>query len=534
MDYSTYLATIRTSIGVPPDESRNDGRFVDDDLNADKTFKDVGTLYILEHVANLSIHACRDTSICTPYGWLSVYQLQCAPTEGHNGKNLASLRSPALLIHFTGRTIIKDSARVFFPSKLATAGSQGDGHARLDRGRWRSDQVVKRSYGHAAAEGHASEARKDRAVGTKVGANKLITGLREGCLKRHYTANVATNSTRSNIIAVLESAGLHGMIDDEGCSSDTKPACGTTPALIFGASPAFLLALTAAATREEGTVQMDLSFPRNATYATSSYFPIVFAQTNSTPAIYLRDRLNILIFPYPHTEEDWIDPPRLITYHFDMQHLTYPSDAPLFITRGFNITDDGVWLLRWRWSWDTCSTNSDTPPGDPAGSARSVAGNLVFTTRASAPTLDLVAATRDASCSDDSWVVLNVTDTLDVERKYWDPIGRCPVVADSGPAMNRCPALIDSAAASKVSDALASQRCEAASPADDCRPDDHEGAAGRIVVGTARFDAVCASHMGSNVRFESGVPSTPRRYMQRQHVIKASNVLAIVLVSRTL
>lgn len=65
---------------------------------------------------------------------------------------------------------------------------------------------------------------------------------------------------------------------------------------LCSALAATALAITTAS--REGTVQVDLAFPRNDTHAPTEWLPFVFTYQNAKPATYLNNRIHLDIWPY--------------------------------------------------------------------------------------------------------------------------------------------------------------------------------------------------------------------------------------------
>lgn len=80
------------------------------------------------------------------------------------------------------------------------------------------------------------------------------------------------------------------------------------------------LTATAAASGEEGIVQVDLTFPRNETYASAEWLPFVFAYQNAKPGTCLNSQIHLDIWPYNDSD--------LVTSQISQSHIRYARDQP--------------------------------------------------------------------------------------------------------------------------------------------------------------------------------------------------------------
>jgi len=258
---------------------------------------------------------------------------------------------------------------------------------------------------------------------------------------------------------------------------------------LSSALAATALAATAAASGGKGIVQVDLTFPRNKTYAPAEWLPFVFAYQNAEPATYLNSQIHLDIWPY--NDSDRVTSPKYRSYTFDVREFNHSSNDPFFEYRGLKFDTEGVWLMLWDFRWSNCSENPSRSNGEPVFADDRMARRIVFTTKNSAPTLDLVDATKNAQCSNSSGIALNVTENIDVPAGTDYPGGaKCPALAAAPPTPSLCLPAIDSATASKVSASLASLECRATSPVVGCNLDDEEGAAANVAVGAVATLAV--------------------------------------------
>jgi hypothetical protein len=114
------------------------------------------------------------------------------------------------------------------------------------------------------------------------------------------------------------------------------------------------------------------------------------------------------------------------------------------------------WNLSWKIYWDSC-TNGSSSVQSASGTTftDSAQGSLAFTTKDDAQKPDLVSSTKDTSCSRDSGVAINITDS------QGEGVETCAVVAAPDPASNQtpCRVQIDSAAAASISSSISATLC---------------------------------------------------------------------------
>lgn len=264
---------------------------------------------------------------------------------------------------------------------------------------------------------------------------------------------------------------------------------------LSSALTAIAMVATAAASGEEGIVQVDLAFPRNETYLTADWLPFVFAYQNAGPATYLDSQIHLDIWPF--NDSNRVTSPTYRSYTFNVGQLNHSGDGPFFEYHGLKFDTEGVWLMLWELRWGNCSGNPSKSNEKPIFADGSMTRQIVFTIKNSAPNLDLVEATKEALCSNSSGIALNVTENLDVPASTAYPGGvKCPVLAAAPPAPSLCLPAIDSATASKVSASLASLQCRATSPVVGCDSDSEKGAAANFAVGLVTTLTVAVGAIG--------------------------------------
>lgn len=258
---------------------------------------------------------------------------------------------------------------------------------------------------------------------------------------------------------------------------------------------ALTLVAAAAANGAEGVVQVDLAFPRNETYAPAERLPFIFAYQNAQSATYLNSQIHLDIWPL--NDSDRVTSPRYRSHVFDVGQFNHSGEGPLFEYYGLKFDTEGVWLMLWDLRWSNCSENPSRLNENPIFADGTMTRQIVFTTKNSAPSLDLIEATKNAQCSNSSGVALNITENIDVPASTTYPGGaKCPVLAATNPAPSLCLPAIDSATASKVSASLTSQECRATSPVVGCDPDDEKGTAANLAVGLVATLTVTAGTIG--------------------------------------
>ncbi|KAK2875575.1 hypothetical protein FQN49_001599 [Arthroderma sp. PD_2] len=216
------------------------------------------------------------------------------------------------------------------------------------------------------------------------------------------------------------------------------------------------------------TVEVDMIFPRNETYAPPQFMPFVFAVQNFHVAkpLFLQFYYTLDQVPYVSTSptigQRYLDG---ANYSSSNTHFEYGWTSKLNNT-------EGTWKLTWEWSAGNCSRSEDRAEPFQFGTdgRRSI---VYFTTKNGAPSLDLVAATQDGICDKSEAHTLNITEVLDVPSgtRYYNNQPSCPLLSTITPIPNPCGAKIDSAAALSISYAIQSSACiGGASPTVTCPP----------------------------------------------------------------
>ncbi|KAK3489497.1 uncharacterized protein B0T23DRAFT_203133 [Neurospora hispaniola] len=229
-------------------------------------------------------------------------------------------------------------------------------------------------------------------------------------------------------------------------------------------SAVLLWAMQVGAATFPATVEVDLIFPRNDTYAPSILFPIVFAFQNAALASSLDPSLDLLLWDstFSHANDSTLN---LKSTNF--------SNEPTFVytyISTLNTTADGAptsYMLSWELGARNCSHGGLPFIG---GGFRSL--GVTFTIANGAPNPDLVGATTNSAlCTNASHFAFNLTGTLDVYPAQYDGRNSCAVLSDVQPLVDGdpCAVHVDSATASSISAALTATACaDAVSPLVSC------------------------------------------------------------------
>ncbi|KAF3061280.1 chitinase [Daldinia childiae] len=214
------------------------------------------------------------------------------------------------------------------------------------------------------------------------------------------------------------------------------------------------------------TLDVDIIYPRNGTFAPTVLTPIIFAIRNPQLAEPL-----VLNFQWDiyKGESPLSDGP----FSFgskDLQWVDFSNISdPYFVYTSTNkLNFEDSWWIRWSVAWGNCSESPGTI--DPVKTSFSYRNNVVeFTTKNGTRPLDLssVNTADDDTCGNvtDTRVTFNVTGVLDTSfpSRYG---GRetCAVLASSSnstapPPTRTCGAEVGASAASSILAAITSQAC---------------------------------------------------------------------------
>jgi hypothetical protein len=201
------------------------------------------------------------------------------------------------------------------------------------------------------------------------------------------------------------------------------------------------------------TVEFDVVFPGNSTYAPAAVFPVVFAVQNLAAAA-----------PSTLIQIQWtlvkINEYRILTDLITMPDTN--SSDPYYInlwTSGLNGTASaGAYGLTWEFTYNNCT---DPLPGLDAGfnklARNFTRGSFIFTIEPGAQQPDL-GADLDACPAQNA--TIEITGTLPVP---WDPPLQprnvCGILATEQPPATPCAARMDKAAASSIAAELTASAC---------------------------------------------------------------------------
>ncbi|KAI6090037.1 hypothetical protein F4821DRAFT_230487 [Hypoxylon rubiginosum] len=230
------------------------------------------------------------------------------------------------------------------------------------------------------------------------------------------------------------------------------------------------------------TVDVELIFPRNDTYAPANIVPIVFAIRNSQLAAPLD-----LSFDWNLWNLDNLSAPGAGGL-FDLTNVNFSNVSDPYFAYEY-VTELNVTEARWSLVWSMGSGNCSRPDGatgdDKTASSLSFYNrdrNVRFTTRNGAQQPDLAAAaTTDADACTDNYFTFNVTGVLDTPlgAKY-DGRETCAVLAPTNmsatPTEKLCGFGADASAVSSILAGITATACSSLHPVISCPPDAPSGA----------------------------------------------------------
>lgn len=219
------------------------------------------------------------------------------------------------------------------------------------------------------------------------------------------------------------------------------------------------MVVAAAATTFPATVEVDLVFPRNDTYAPSALFPIVFAFQNAALAPSLDPGFDLELWDISSSSLTGYSPA------LDLTATNFSRSDPLYVYTFVTNLAAAAYRLQWNFDASNCS--------DQAGSVNVGGGfqnnSVAFTIQTGAQPPDLASTT--ASCVNTSHFAFNLTGMLDdgIPAPH-DGRKTCAVYSDvkSLVAGNPCAVHVGAAAASSISAALTATACAAMSPVVSC------------------------------------------------------------------
>ncbi|KFY08943.1 hypothetical protein V492_05754 [Pseudogymnoascus sp. VKM F-4246] len=224
---------------------------------------------------------------------------------------------------------------------------------------------------------------------------------------------------------------------------------------LLGSSVAVLLAHAGTAQAASGTMEVDLVFPQNDTYAPAHIVPVAFAFQNSDLAGYLQPSISFSIKPYGGSSEG-NSSKAIANGNFKMTWTNFTESNP-YVQYGEaleGLNTEGTWVLDWELSVSNCSGSAD----DLKFTLDSEMHRVIFTTKNGAKAPDVSAATSADSCSKSQGRAFKITKTLDSGDKF-DNGRPCAVLAETAPALNPCGAKINASAAADVVASFTAKAC---------------------------------------------------------------------------
>ena len=186
-----------------------------------------------------------------------------------------------------------------------------------------------------------------------------------------------------------------------------------------------LLALTGTALAASGSLEVDLVFPQNDTYAPEPIIPVAFAFQNSELASYLQPSVSFSIIPYGNYTKSIASG----SYDLTWENLTSSDPYMLYGEALEVLNTEGTWLLEWELSVTNCSGSGDNLDFRQDTTRR----RLTFSTKSGAKRPDLTAATSDDSCDNAQSSAFQITDTRDA-GDHFDNRKACAVLAMTTPS----------------------------------------------------------------------------------------------------
>ncbi|KAI1470471.1 uncharacterized protein F4812DRAFT_417712 [Daldinia caldariorum] len=212
------------------------------------------------------------------------------------------------------------------------------------------------------------------------------------------------------------------------------------------------------------TLDVDIVYPRNGTFAPTLLTPIVFTIRNPQLAAPLDLNLDWAIYrnDRPVGDGPWSDGTKRLIW------ATNPNATdPFFVyAYTYKLNVETSWWLRWELSWGNCSQSETNHPNFSFNRKVNV---VEFTTKNGSTQFDLATVNRpgDDTCGNvtDTRVSFNVTGVLDTRDAYkYDDIDTCAVLAPPSnitapPPTRTCGPEIDASAASSISAAITATAC---------------------------------------------------------------------------
>ncbi|KAL4877048.1 hypothetical protein BJY04DRAFT_231178 [Aspergillus karnatakaensis] len=225
----------------------------------------------------------------------------------------------------------------------------------------------------------------------------------------------------------------------------------------------FLLALVQLATRSQasttpGSIEVDLIFPQNSSYAPSPLMPIVFAVQNPALAMTLSPSISWYI------EQQNIQPNQTdrVTGLVHLSDLNTSTSDPYFLhATTQQLNKEGPFVFAWELSLHNCSRDPDSDTAVQVGSYGDRRYQVYFSIEEGSSAPDLVAATSDDTCKNSLAQAVEVIDLLEIPAKQKQPASSCAVLPSTLATPSPCKVKIDSSTAESLAVAMTSAACAA-------------------------------------------------------------------------
>ncbi|KUL82832.1 hypothetical protein ZTR_09217 [Talaromyces verruculosus] len=196
------------------------------------------------------------------------------------------------------------------------------------------------------------------------------------------------------------------------------------------------------------TVEVDLVFPRNDTYAPDPLLPIVFAIQHSNYAPYINPSIQFSITSDTNVSDG------IFSSFMDFSSANLSSSDPYFGWDAISKLNgiDGRWRLAWSLFTNNCSTYPEAVSPNITSQDKEnrivFTNSIVFTTRNGTQQPDLIAASANSVCAGtNESFTFNVTGTVDVwNTENLDGRNSCAILSPVAPTTNPCVTIRDMSA----------------------------------------------------------------------------------------
>jgi hypothetical protein len=225
------------------------------------------------------------------------------------------------------------------------------------------------------------------------------------------------------------------------------------------------MAVQASATAFPTTIELDLLFPRNTTYPSSSLFPFIFAFQNAPLAPSLDPGFDMQLWDI--TNGNGLNT-TTTSPSLNLAYTNFTADPTYVYTFLTNLKP-----AHYRLVWDFGASNCSLEGGAFTYGGGFRSKSVVFTIQDGAQVTmpDLVTATNSAGCEDITNFAFNLTGTLNIALPAeYDNRNTCAVFDTEHPLVegNPCAVEISSATASNISAAITATECKGLNPVVNC------------------------------------------------------------------